>query len=223
MRIHLFTKALLTLLLTAPLFAQPQPNSNSANNSDPQADLQQMRQQIFTNMAAKGIDPQQFFQDIRDKMASGNFDPADIQKLMIDKGIMDQAMVDKMQTAMQSSTLSRIKDQLQATDAEWHIIQPKIQKVLLAQADTLPPGQSGGMRMFMGISTGSAAVSKATKDLRTALADPTTTPQTLDLRLHAWRDAHEKAKSDLATAQKDLVDVLTVRQEATLASMGLIP
>ena len=220
MRIHLMlAAALLSTLLAIPIRAQNQPTTPT----DPQSDIQAIRQQIVANMAAKGIDPQEFFGQIRDKMADGTFDPADLQKTMIEKGIMTPEMATKMQTAMQSASLSRIKDQLQATDAEWRVIQPKLQKVLLAQAETLPPGQSGGMRMFLGISSGSAAIGKATKDLRTALADPNTSAQTIDLRLHAWRDAHEKAKSDLAAAQKELIDVLTIRQEATLTGLGLVP
>jgi hypothetical protein len=203
----------------APVLAQNQ--ENSAN--DPQSELQQMRQQIFQNMMAKGIDPQEFFGQIRQQMQDGTFDPAQLQKMLIEKGVLDEATANRMQMLTQSSTYLRIKQQLEANDDEWKVIQPKVQKLLSAIADAAPPAQAGGMRMAFGALSASSAVTKATSDLRAAVNDPKTSAQTLELRLHAWRDAHEKAQADLAAAQKDLTSVLTARQEATLSMMGMLP
>jgi hypothetical protein len=211
--------ALTTLLFTSSVFAQDQ--SNSAN--DPQAAAQQMRQTIIQNMMAKGIDPQEFFGQIRQQIQDGTFDPAELQQTMIDKGIIDRQMAEQMQTTMQSATMSRIREQVAASDAEWKVLQPKIQKVLVLLAAAAPPGQGAGMSMMMGAGVGVSPVAKATKDLRAALKDPHTSEEAFGARLRAWREAHEKAKTDLATAQKDLTDVLTVRQEAVLMQMGLIP
>ena len=52
-------------------------------------------------MQQRGIDPQEFFGDIRQQIQDGKLDPADIQKVMLDKGIIDQQMVTQMQTALQ--------------------------------------------------------------------------------------------------------------------------
>jgi hypothetical protein len=174
-------------------------------------------------MIAKGIDPQEFFGQIRQQMQDGTFDPAQFQQMMIDKGIIDRQMAEQMQTTMQSATMARIREQLAANDAEWKVLQPKIQKVLLLLAAASPPGQSAGMSMMLGAPVGVSPVAKATKDLRAALKDPHTSEEAFGTRLRAWREAHEKAKADLATAQKDLTDVLTIRQEAALMQMGLIP
>jgi hypothetical protein len=77
------------------------------------------------------------------------------------------------------------------------------------------------MASFMGFQTVSP-VAKAMNDLRAAVKDPKTSNQTLGTKLRTWRDARDKAKTDLAKAQKDLIDVLTPRQEATLFNMGFI-
>src|SRR5215510_702640 len=123
---------LLTLLIAvATLFACVTLRAQPQQAEDPQAVMQEMRQQILQNMAARGIDPQQFFQEIGQKMQNGSLDPADIQKLMIDKGIIDQKMIDRMQTAMQSGMMSNIREQLGSTDDEWKVLLPKIQKVVL--------------------------------------------------------------------------------------------
>jgi hypothetical protein len=210
---------IISCALIAPAFAQNQ----DAPANDPQSELQQMRMQIFQNMVAKGIDPQEFFGQIRQQMQDGTFDPAQLQKMLIDKGVLDEKTANRMQALTQSATLSRIREQLVATDAEWTVIQPKVLKVLSAMSDVAPPGQAGGMRMMLGAAGGSAAISKATRELRAAINDPKTSDYTIDLRLRAWRDAHEKAKSDLAAAQKELTGVLTTRQEAILSNLGLLP
>ena len=44
----------------------------------------------------------------------------------------------------------------------------------------------------------------------------------LAAKLRTWREAREKARADLAAAQKQLIEVLTPRQEAMLMNMGLV-
>jgi hypothetical protein len=78
------------------------------------------------------------------------------------------------------------------------------------------PGGPGG---FGGINN---AVSTALAELKTALADPTSSPVQLKTKLAAVRSARQKAALDLATAQKNLLRLLTADQEATLVSLGYI-
>src|SRR5262249_26775502 len=158
-------------------------------------------------------------QEIGQKMQSGNFDPADIQKLMIDKGIIDQKMIDRMQTAMQSGMMSNIREQLGSTDDEWKVLLPKIRQGLRLSISIDHTGMCRASLMgFQSVSP----VAKAMNDLRAAVKDPKTTNETLGVKLRNWRDVRDKAKTELAKAQKDLIDVLTPRQEATLFNMGFI-
>ena len=63
---------------------------------------------------------------------------------------------------------------------------------------------------------------RAQEALQAALADETSTPALIKDRLTAYRKAREKARLDLAKAQEELRQVLTVRQEAQLVLMGLL-
>jgi hypothetical protein len=80
------------------------------------------------------------------------------------------------------------------------------------------PGR-GGPGALGGINN---PVSAALTDLKTALAEPTTTPEQVKTKLAAVRTARQKAATDLETAQKDVRRLLTADQEATLVSLGYI-
>lgn len=141
-------------------------------NMDPalMQQMQDMGQQIMTNMQNAGVDPQQFFQD---QMQNGNFDPQAMQQALVDKGYMtaDQAaqmnnIMNQMQQNFQQQTgqdmatirannaLNNIRRQLNVTDdGEWNVLLPKIQRVLSALADfkqqpsplTSPARGAGGL------------------------------------------------------------------------------
>jgi hypothetical protein len=65
-------------------------------------------------------------------------------------------------------------------------------------------------------------VGKAQADLRAALDDKSTSPEEINKRLAALREAREKARADRTAAQKELKEVLSARQEAVLVSMGML-
>jgi hypothetical protein len=210
------TAVLLPLCSTAQEQRAITPNSQSGE------EMMQMRQQIMQNMIQRGIDPQQYFQEMRQKMQDGSFDLGELQKDMIDKGIMDQKMVEKMQTNFRSNALNNIKQRLAATDEEWKVIEPKLTRVMLAAADAGQPGQITGPSMMLGGTVSTSPATKAMRELRATLQDPHSASDEVAMRLRRWREAHEKAKADLAAAQKDLIDVLSARQEALLVNMGVL-
>jgi hypothetical protein len=59
-------------------------------------------------------------------------------------------------------------------------------------------------------------------ELRTALADPNTTSEQLKEKTTAVREARRKAKAELAAARKDLLELLTLDQEAILVSLDYL-
>ncbi len=120
-----------------------------------------------------------------------------------------------------------MKEQLGTNDEEWKVLQPKLQKVMEARRDT------GGFGFgFMGRGRGGqggdrggdqpeqSAAQKASGDLRTTLENKSASADEIAGKLKVLRDAREKAKAELAAAQKELKDVLTQRQEAVLVMMG---
>ena len=66
------------------------------------------------------------------------------------------------------------------------------------------------------------AVGTALAELKTALADASSSPEQVKAKLAAVRSARQKAVNDLAVAQKSLLPLLTASQEATLVSLGYL-
>lgn len=144
----------------------------------------------------------------------------------------------------------RLKTALNATDDEWAVIQPLLEKVQLATRATQTgrggfggggrrgggfggPGGPGGGPTTTGTNGGPGGpggpggrfgrVSSPESDaLAAALADQSTAPAEIQARLQALRDARKKAEADLESARDDLKKVLTLRQEAILVQMGLL-
>ena len=142
----------------------------------------------------------------------------------------------------------RLKAMLKATDDEWTVIQPLLEKVQTAQRATMTGrggfGGGGGRRGGGGGGQGGGPggggpggggpggggggrfgggqQSPEATALSTALASDSTSPDDIKAKLQALRDARKKAQGDLDAARADLEKVLTLRQEATLVQMGVL-
>jgi hypothetical protein len=131
----------------------------------------------------------------------------------------------------------RIREVLGATDEEYQALQPKVEKVMDLQRQT----RGGGMgMMFRGGGPGGPGgaaggpppagdpnrtptpVQEKAQDLQKTLENKDAKPEEIKAKLAALRDAREKAKSDLAGAQKELRELLTQRQEAAMVMMGFL-
>jgi hypothetical protein len=128
---------------------------------------------------------------------------------------------------MRQRMLDNLKEQLGASDDEFAALQPKIEKVMTAERNL----NAGRMRMFRGRRGGNnnqdnqqatSPVETKAKDLQDTLDNKDAKPDDIKAKLDALRDAKSKAKDELTGAQKDLKDVLTLRQEAVLVEMGLL-
>ena len=136
----------------------------------------------------------------------------------------------------------RMKSQLGCTDDEWKVLGPRLTKVMNLRRQTSGIGGMG--RMFMGrrgtpsgpqgdrqvgrrdgrgpFGQEPTVVDKASQALQTTLQNTSATPDEIRTKLTALRGAREKAKQELAIAQKQLKEVLTLRQEAQLVMMGML-
>jgi hypothetical protein len=207
-------------LIAAPARAEDAPPDRDAIRQQ----FQQMREQFMQKMNEQGIDPQQFFGEIRQQMQDGSLDFNGLQKKLADRGLIDEKAMAQLQTNAQAGMLSNIKRQLGVNDAEWATLQPKIQRVIAANADVNSSNPLGGAigGLFRGGQTSTSDVALKTRELRAAVGNQATTPEELQQRLAALRDARKKAKEELSAAQKDLTEVLTVSQEGTLTLLGLL-
>lgn len=145
-------------------------------------------------------------QDRGERGERGNFDPAQMRERM----------------------LQRYKEQLGATDEEFKVLQPKLEKVMTAQRE----GRSGGFGFggFTGRggdrgrdrgSENQSAVAKANSELRAAV-EANASADELTKRLATLRETRAKAREDLAAAQKELKELVTAKQEAQLVIAGLL-
>ena len=125
----------------------------------------------------------------------------------------------------------RMRENLGASEEEMKVLQPRIDKVQTLARQS----RGGGMRGMMGGDRrgnrpGQEArpereqteIEKATGALSKLVADKESKPEAIKTSLATLRQAREKAKQELAKAQKELREVVTVRQEAQLVLMGLL-
>jgi chromosome segregation ATPase len=129
----------------------------------------------------------------------------------------------------------RMREQLGATEEEWKVLQPRIEKVQQLQRQA-----RGGFR-GVGARTGRRAqrpgeaqrpegapvreqseVEKKTEALRNLLDDKASGAPAIKAALAALRTARQKAQQELAAARKELRSIVSVRQEAQLVLMGML-
>jgi hypothetical protein len=180
---------------------------------------------------------QQVMQDIRDGI------PPDPNQLRLVFGDIRKQVEKQRQKQLQ--------EELGATDEEWKALAPRIEKVRTLSrlvGDDGGPGAPGGMpggmfgggpggmpgsgpggmpgrAMFMGGADPNAQpsdIEKKSQTLQTLLGNTQAKPEAVVAALKAYRDARVKTKQDLAKARQELRDLLTVRQEAQLVTMGIL-
>jgi Spy/CpxP family protein refolding chaperone len=118
-----------------------------------------------------------------------------------------------------TARMDDVKKQLGATDEEWKVINPKLQKVLTARQ--VLSGESSGDRGFFG-GPGTNPIGQARTDLKTVLDDPKHSKADVEEKVAAVRKARQKAQADLEAAQQDLRQMLSAFQEAVLVSLGYL-
>jgi hypothetical protein len=149
---------------------------------------------------------------------SFNFDPAQIQKMIMD----------------------RVRERLEVRDdAEWKVLEERIQKVMDARREVGFGGGLGMMRMFMGARrggrTGGGPGGPGGGPLAAFAPTPGPEEQALEKAIDAkasnaelkaalakFFEARKQKQANLEKAQAELRKVLTVRQEAIAARDGLL-
>lgn len=223
--IHLLV---LACLLASPLCAVAQENAVPSDPGQEQREavleLRLILREVTENMRDKGMDPEEFRDQIRQGIQDGTFDMAELQKQLVEKGVMDQEMVESLRKSTRRLIAGTLRQQLGVTEEEWAVLAPKMQRVLVASAGAGEIGSVGGGPMSGMLLSGMAggSVSRALSDLRATLRDPEAPEALITEKLAAFREAREKARAELKAAREDLRSLLTARQEAILANMGYL-
>jgi Spy/CpxP family protein refolding chaperone len=121
--------------------------------------------------------------------------------------------------------LDEVKKQLGASDEDWKVIKPKLDKVLAARRvlNAEPRGASFGFGGPGGTGPmGSNALTQAQTELKAVLDDPKHTPEEVREKVAAVRKARQQARGAVEAAQRDLLLLLTAEQEAVLLSQGYL-
>lgn len=132
---------------------------------------------------------------------------------------------------MLESQLKRIQQILEASDDEWRTLSIRVERVLKAQRTARPDTpvvmSSGGQTIAIAVAGGIAGagqspVGKAMAELRQVLKDEGAPADSIAAKTAGLRAARAKAEDELRAAQKDLKELLTLRQEAILAREGIL-
>jgi Spy/CpxP family protein refolding chaperone len=113
-----------------------------------------------------------------------------------------------------------VQKTIDATDEEWKVIGPKLQKVVSARR-TLNGDSGQGAGPFGGGGT-SSIVGQAQAELKAVLDEPKHTKAEVDLKIDAVRQARVKARTELEESRRDLARLLTPGQQAIMVSLGYL-
>jgi hypothetical protein len=103
-----------------------------------------------------------------------------------------------------------VQKKIGATDEEWKVIGPKLQKLTAARR-----AMSGDVGPVA-----NAGLAQAQAELKTVLDDAKHTKAQVDEKIASVRKAREKARTELDEAQRDLIRLLTPTQQAIMVSLG---
>ena len=129
------------------------------------------------------------------------------------------------------SDAERMQERLGATASEWKVLGPRVMKVSELSRQLRGGGrgnQRGGSRNGRPDRQQNAparqpsAIEVAQEQLRALLDNTSATPVQIKQRIAALRTARKQVQQQLVVAQKNLIQIVTVRQEAQLIMMGLL-
>ncbi|MBE3099604.1 MAG: hypothetical protein IMZ44_21000 [Planctomycetes bacterium] len=165
------------------------------------------------------------------------------------RGQRDPAEMQQRMEQFRTQMADRMKQALGASDDEWKVLQPRIEKVQTLSRATRGGGGMGSM--MMGGQRGGpqrggpgggpsdrppsdrppsdrpqsdrpqSEVEKTSEALQKVLENKDAPAAEIKTALAALREAKAKARAELEAAQKELREVLTVRQEAQCEQLGL--
>jgi hypothetical protein len=139
------------------------------------------------------------------------------------RGQRTQVGRDRDRDQIQQRMTERYKELLECSDEEWQVLGPKVLNVYSLSNQS----RTGSVRMVMGRtnqrnrSSGNQDNESLTK-LEELLENKDATTSEIKRLVSEVRKEREKSQEELAKAQMELRELLTVRQEAILITLGLL-
>ena len=221
--------AVILMLLTLTVGAQPQAKEKGKEKEEGKAPEEQNAMfKAFDKNGDGRISPDEFkpgeekFKEL-DANADKFLSPEEMKKFgpsverqprpPVEMGPPDARRFDT--GAMQERMLSRMKENLKATDEEWKKIEQPMKNLL----DVRMKGSMMGRGRREGPSPETPSEFDA---LRKALDSEKPDPADVKAKLQAFRDSRKKNEEEQKKAQEELRKVLNVNQEARLVMMGYL-
>jgi len=137
---------------------------------------------------------------------------------------------------IRQALLARVQNQVEFTDEEWSVVEPKLWKVVGLQAQTgqgtlgqlVSRARGGGgldvnSLISQALNNGNPLpVLQLQQELQDLVDDPNTPLNLIEAKLQQYRAVMAQAKAQLEAAQEDLQSVLTLRQEEALLELGYL-
>ena len=233
-------RAFLTLLLALPVLPARAQDGADAPPRPPEVERLRELGRDPDRLRQALTDPKQV-QDLMRLMESDTVrqyfrDPQHLRELMseIDVNQIREVVQSVDPTILRRAALSRylerLRQQLKATEEEWKVLGPRVEKLLLAQQDVRAGirgvggfgfgGGGGGLGNFSGAQM--SEIEEAAADLRDAAQDPDVNAAEAKRRLVLYRRARDKARERLQAAEREVKELLTQRQEGLLVMLGVL-
>ena len=131
---------------------------------------------------------------------------------------------------MRTMILEGIKRQIEASDEEWKVIEPRITKIMALSREQRSGNRGGfggdrpaGMqRREQSAEDDKSELEKLSEELQTLVNNEDATNEQIKNKLTALRKAREKGLRELEITKAELVSILSLRQEANLVVMGIL-
>jgi hypothetical protein len=143
----------------------------------------------------------------------------------------DKAELQQMMARFQQRRMQSIKQSFGCNADEFKILEPRIERILLIQFQQIGgysplvsrrgvrgPGAGAPLNTLLPPSE----LTKARVALQEAVDDKAQPPSVVFQRIKEWRAARDASHEELARAQADLREFLTIRQESQAVLMGLL-
>lgn len=116
--------------------------------------------------------------------------------------------------------LNRIKEGLGATDDEWMVLRPRIERI--QEIDRAATTGAIRGRLPLADDREPTEIETAIRELYETLGDETATTEQINEKLTALRLAREKHAQEIEEAREELRELVTARQEAELVLRGIL-
>jgi hypothetical protein len=143
---------------------------------------------------------------------------------------LPQNVADEQRLSPEERAMESLREQLRATEPEWSVLQPRIQRIidlkqgLMSVQGSALANASGRRFRGGGAQAGPAAAAyrQSLEDIGRMLNYTPDSAAAIRRSIDAARQARAEAEQEIANAEQELLELLTAAQEAILVQFGVL-